>query len=359
MKRALLLCMLLLLALPAWSVGPEVEVDGSRLMLDRPVLQERGHVLVPVRGIFEALHAEVSWNPAIDTMTARRGDDVITLRTDEYVATVNWHIIALEVPGRIVQVHVDHRWEPTLYVPLRFVAQALGATVTWHPGQVEILSNYKVPEAAYHGPHQVLEAPATIPVEDSRLIAVVTLNPKAALEPGQPLVVSMDGVPGARASFDYGKNEHVPMTEEKPGHYTGSAMLTPEDVGSGQFLVVHLVTPDGHEDSRYFPLPVPVIQRLGDEPPIIASVSDNGPGPLFAGEHFLMGARGTAGAQAWFTLLGVNYLMPEVSPGYYRADYIVRAHEIANNEPITVTLLSKSGASSTVMAPQKVTLVGR
>jgi len=83
--------------------------------------------MVPLRKTMEEFGLEVDWDDYTRTVTARAPvmGTVITLAIDHYEATVNGVPVTLDQPGMIVN-------ERTL-VPLRFVAEAVGATVEWNP----------------------------------------------------------------------------------------------------------------------------------------------------------------------------------------------------------------------------------
>lgn len=85
-------------------------------------IQVNGNTMVPLRSVFEWLGAEVKWIPQALSIYASRGDEIIVLmRLDEDEATVNGRKVPL--PQRPVQQN------GVTYVPLRFSAEAFGATV--------------------------------------------------------------------------------------------------------------------------------------------------------------------------------------------------------------------------------------
>ena len=96
-----------------------VVVDGFPLQFDQPPLVRGGRVYVPLRGIFERLGASVVY--AGGTIDATRGTHTIQLRIGSTSATVDGGNETLDAPPFVAG-------NRTL-VPLRFVAQALGATV--------------------------------------------------------------------------------------------------------------------------------------------------------------------------------------------------------------------------------------
>lgn len=118
MKRLALIA--LLLVVPAFAV--DVEVNGQKLPAQPAPLMEGGRVLVPMRAVFSALGAQVGFRDGV--ITASRGEQVVTLRPGSARATVNGQPVALEAPAKLAR--------GTTYVPLRFVAQALGEQVSWN-----------------------------------------------------------------------------------------------------------------------------------------------------------------------------------------------------------------------------------
>jgi hypothetical protein len=100
-----------------------VYLDGERLYFDTPPTITNGRTLVPLRKIFEELGAEVAWDQETKTVTAVKGDRSVSVTIDNKSAVVNGKSVTLDVPATLV----DSR---TL-VPLRFVSEALGASVDW------------------------------------------------------------------------------------------------------------------------------------------------------------------------------------------------------------------------------------
>lgn len=92
---------------------------------DRPIdvaaIVERGRVLLPMRATFTALGASVGYNPRGHVIIARSATHALRLTIGLHEAIVDGRRMALDVPARIVATRT--------YVPLRFVAQAMGAVV--------------------------------------------------------------------------------------------------------------------------------------------------------------------------------------------------------------------------------------
>jgi len=85
---------------------------------------ERGHILIPLRVVSEGLGAKVKWDkPTLSAKITREKIEVNVPLNSDY-ATVNGKSVRLDA-RTIIERGVT-------YVPLRFVAQSLGGTVTWN-----------------------------------------------------------------------------------------------------------------------------------------------------------------------------------------------------------------------------------
>ena len=104
------------------NAGVTVVVNGSPMQFDQPPLEQGGRVFVPLRGIFEQLGASVVYqNGQINATGDGRN---VSLQIGSTNATINGQTQTLDSPPFV-------QGSRTL-VPLRFVAQALGANVDWN-----------------------------------------------------------------------------------------------------------------------------------------------------------------------------------------------------------------------------------
>ena len=120
------------------ALGRQVAyVDGYPRTLDAPpFLTGNGRVMVPVRFITEILGACVLWNPNTLTVTVQGDWTEITLRVGQGQAVVRTvpgpaRTISLDAPPVIVGGRV--------YVPLRFLGEALGFRVNFVPATGAVL----------------------------------------------------------------------------------------------------------------------------------------------------------------------------------------------------------------------------
>ncbi|WP_261130823.1 stalk domain-containing protein [Bacillus sp. Marseille-Q3570] len=100
-----------------------VKIDGELQKFDQPAILEDNRTLVPLRGVFEKMGAEVKWDQSTYTVHITKDDTKISLKIGSKTATVNGTKVTLEVPAKLVNSHT--------MVPLRFVTESLGAEVEW------------------------------------------------------------------------------------------------------------------------------------------------------------------------------------------------------------------------------------
>lgn len=101
-----------------------VMVNGKILdNLDVEPRRVNDRLLVPMRAIFEALGAEVFWDEATETVTGVRNGTTVVLKIGSSSATVNGREISIDTEPVIENGRT--------LVPVRFVAESLGAAVNW------------------------------------------------------------------------------------------------------------------------------------------------------------------------------------------------------------------------------------
>ncbi|MGO8672466.1 MAG: copper amine oxidase N-terminal domain-containing protein [Capsulimonadaceae bacterium] len=102
-----------------------VAVNGSPVSFTGVApMETNGAVLVPLRGVFQAMGASVDYNSNTHTIFARKGNATVVLPLGATVAAVNGEAQTLSQPAVVV--------DGTTLVPLRFIAEALGGYVEWH-----------------------------------------------------------------------------------------------------------------------------------------------------------------------------------------------------------------------------------
>lgn len=102
--------------------GAVVKVNGKAVTFPGTGPQTvTGRMMVPVRGVFEAIGAYVEYNPVHHRVKARRANESIELKLGDKVANRNGAEIELDV----APLNINGR----MMVPLRFIAESLGADV--------------------------------------------------------------------------------------------------------------------------------------------------------------------------------------------------------------------------------------
>ncbi len=101
-----------------------VTLDGQEIGFDQPPVIVRDRTLVPLRAIFEAMGAVVSWDDTTETVTAVRGNTKISLQIGSDKLFVNGSERVLDVPAQLMGGRT--------LVPARAVAEGLGADVGWN-----------------------------------------------------------------------------------------------------------------------------------------------------------------------------------------------------------------------------------
>jgi spore coat protein H len=127
MKRFAIICVLgAIIGASAWSTpgGISVTIDGKKLSFSgQQPLMRGGRVLVPMRGIFEALGAQVQWTPKTKLIVATKGNETVELRIGQKTASKNGSEVEIDTPPIVLK--------RSTMVPLRFVAETLRADVGW------------------------------------------------------------------------------------------------------------------------------------------------------------------------------------------------------------------------------------
>jgi hypothetical protein len=104
--------------------------DQIKWFKQPPVLM-KGTTLVPMRAIFEELGAKIDWNADAQAVTATKGDITIGIAIGKEDATINGEKVKLTQKAQLINGNT--------MVPLRFVSEALGATVQWDGVNSEVL----------------------------------------------------------------------------------------------------------------------------------------------------------------------------------------------------------------------------
>lgn len=106
------------------TIGENVGyVNGEAKTLDAAPIIRGNRTMLPVRFVAENLGAQVAWDPTTSTAILTTDEVVINITIGASTATVNGESVALDAPAFIESSRT--------YLPVRFVAESLGATVSW------------------------------------------------------------------------------------------------------------------------------------------------------------------------------------------------------------------------------------
>lgn len=105
----------------------KVYINGKLQLLDQPPLLKGNRTMVPLRGVFEALGAEVQYKKQTGQIFIRKEKLNIGLKINSKTVILNGQIKMIDEPAFVENGRT--------LVPLRFIGEALGADVNWDANQ--------------------------------------------------------------------------------------------------------------------------------------------------------------------------------------------------------------------------------
>lgn len=111
------------LNIPDSQIPIDIMVNGSFIKTDASPYIEYDTTFVPIRFVSEALGAKVEWDAPTATASILYGNTTIHLTEGKNIAYVNGQPVKLNKHVRITRSRT--------FVPVRFVAESLGARVDW------------------------------------------------------------------------------------------------------------------------------------------------------------------------------------------------------------------------------------
>lgn len=107
------------------TIGSKVaSVFGENVVNDVAPEIVSDRTMLPIRFVVEALGGSVAWDETAKKVTITLDETVIEIFVGQPFAMVNGNPVQLDAPAYIAN--------DRTYLPLRFVAENLGATVTWN-----------------------------------------------------------------------------------------------------------------------------------------------------------------------------------------------------------------------------------
>lgn len=126
MKKLCVTVILILLmnTLPVFAAdGIKLSVNGETVKTDVGPVIYNSRTLVPARAVLEALGADVSWDEKTKKVSVSEYGCEITMYAESAEASVNGENVKLDCPAKIIGGRI--------MIPVRFVAENLGADVSW------------------------------------------------------------------------------------------------------------------------------------------------------------------------------------------------------------------------------------
>lgn len=133
-----------------------MHVDGRFIASDVTPTIRSGRTLVPLRAAGEALDVEISWDQATQTATAVKDGNVVRFTLNDPVYTVNGETRYVDVPPILINNRT--------MLPLRALAEALDAEVTWDQALYDVAIDTAAPDAA------AVQVPAGTPTSVATLV---------------------------------------------------------------------------------------------------------------------------------------------------------------------------------------------
>lgn len=117
------IAVLLMGSIPAFAAQTTIFIDGNKL--DAPTIITAGRTMVPLRQVFTALGAQITWDAASKSVAAQKDDKHIILNfvNNSGTAYIDSIPYKLDAAPKIIN--------GSSFVPLRFVCAALGADVKY------------------------------------------------------------------------------------------------------------------------------------------------------------------------------------------------------------------------------------
>ena len=100
-----------------------VKVSGEHVRFDQEPIVYNSRTMVPMRKIFEALGADVTWNEDTKTASGKRGDRTVKITIGSKKMYVNKKLIEIDTPAMLVGGRT--------LVPVRAISEGLGCDVDW------------------------------------------------------------------------------------------------------------------------------------------------------------------------------------------------------------------------------------
>lgn len=144
------------------SAAESITVNNGQLLNNR--------TYIPLRTVSQSLGTAITWDQEMKTVIFKNGNNEIYLPANFKRAVV--HVPAIDVPYLLDYIDLDAPAQiinGTIYVPLRFVSQALGGSITWNAQtkQASVSRNNK--QVIVNMASAAVQLPAGQPLTPNRL----------------------------------------------------------------------------------------------------------------------------------------------------------------------------------------------
>jgi hypothetical protein len=206
-----------------------VTLNGAPLSLNPPPQERAGRVFVPLRGVFEQLGASVVYENG--TINAQgHGGRSVSLHIGTTQAMVNGQAQTLDVAPFIVGA--------STYVPLRFVSQALGASVNYDASnRIVALANGGGQQGPPQGPPPQAMQPPPPPQHSALTLSAVRPGRGESVSARRPTIEADFGDVRANPNSIRMEIDGLNVTDQASRSQRGVVYSPPSDLQSGPHQV--------------------------------------------------------------------------------------------------------------------------
>lgn len=191
-----------------------VYVNNEKVEFDVNPVLKNGRILVPLRGVFEKLDAQVDWNKNIMQVVIKDENNEITMMLGKNKVIVNGEIKDIDTPTEMINSRT--------FAPLRFIGETLGHDIRWDgsTNSVYITKNVSVPVNKNNIPTIGTEENLIALLEyNSKIYSYVGLTRSAEIDKAEDTVTESVGetpsmTPGSSENDSSNTNNQVEGVEE-------------------------------------------------------------------------------------------------------------------------------------------------
>lgn len=129
------LSIILILNKELYAGQVKVYINGKPVSLSLEPQKKNNRILIPLREIFDHMNINVRWDYASQNIIITNGDREIKFRVGFKQAIINGERVILDIPATRIKENV--------FIPLRFLSEALGASVNWDKGNKIVFIEYE------------------------------------------------------------------------------------------------------------------------------------------------------------------------------------------------------------------------